>query len=601
MSDRAVVALALAVVAGAWVGVEVPLHLGAGVTVAALALRRPVLLVVGGGLLASALAFGAWEGLAPPAAGGVGGEVVLLDDPVDVGGAVRVDVGLGRRRAEAWARGQAGDRLRSRLAGERVVLSGALRPVPSAVRARLARRHVSARLSVERVEGWRPGPVASRLANRLRRALRDGAESLGERRALFTGMVVGDDREQSVVVADDFRAAGLTHLLAVSGQNVAMVLALARPALARLGLRARWAATLAVIAFFGLVTRWEPSVLRASGMAALAVTADHLGRPVSRLRLLALAVAAVVLVDPLLVRSLGFQLSVGASAGIILAAGPLARRVPGPRWLADAVAVTVAAQLGVAPVLVSVFGGLPVASLPANLLAGPAAGPVLAWGLTAGLVAGAVGPPIGPALHLPTSALVGWVAGVARWAGELPLGRLRLGHLLALVAVAALVAAGRRHRPIRSAGAGLAVLVVAATALFPSRGPLEGLEVTPGATLWRDGGTVVVVDDPAPGRLLEGLRDQGVARVDVVVSRRGRGRVASTLAILRDRVPVRLVLAPERHRIADAAVPLRGGAVAVGDLRVVPVRTSPTLQVQVRRTGAGVAARVPTPGPAGSR
>src|SRR5436189_94520 len=79
-------------------------------------------------------------------------------------------------------------------------------------------------------------------------------------------------------VTDDFRGAGLSHLLAVSGQNVAFVLALAGPMLRRLGLRVRLPATIAVIAFFALVTRFEPSVLRASAMAALAVTASTMGR-----------------------------------------------------------------------------------------------------------------------------------------------------------------------------------------------------------------------------------------------------------------------------------------------------------------------------------
>src|SRR5206468_3695597 len=102
---------------------------------------------------------------------------------------------------------------------------------------------------------------------------------------------------------------------------------------------------------FGVLTRWEPSVLRAEAMAALALVGTTLGRPVSGLRLLALAVTAVLLVDPLLVRSVGFLLSVAACTGIALLARPIARVVPGPRRLAAAVGVTVAAQLGVAPVL----------------------------------------------------------------------------------------------------------------------------------------------------------------------------------------------------------------------------------------------------------
>ena len=77
------------------------------------------------------------------------------------------------------------------------------------------------------------------------------------------GVVLGDGREQRPELADEFRASGLSHLLVVSGENVAFVLALAAPGLRRLGLRSRWLATLGLLGFFGLLTRWEPSVLRA--------------------------------------------------------------------------------------------------------------------------------------------------------------------------------------------------------------------------------------------------------------------------------------------------------------------------------------------------
>lgn len=232
----------------------------------------------------------------------------------------------------------------------------------------------------------------------------------------------------------------------MSGQNVAFVLTLAGPALRRLGIGWRWGATLALLGGFALLTRFEPSVLRASAMAAVACTAGGLGRPTSRARLLALAVAGLVVLDPLLVHAVGFQLSVGACIGILALAPRIAERLPGPRALADLLAVTLAAQVGVAPVLVPTFGGLPLAALPANLLAVPAAGPLMAWGLSAGLLAGLVGPPFDRLLHLPTGWLVAWVAGVARSAAALPLGQLRTPHLLAAtVAVAGLSLASRRR------------------------------------------------------------------------------------------------------------------------------------------------------------
>ena len=236
LGEGAVVVLAVAVWAAAATPVAVPPALGVAVAVVAFVLRRPWLLVVGAMVLASALAARAEAGLRPPVPGPVHAEVTLLSDPVDaLGGSARVDVRLGSRRVEAWASGPAAGALRPHLAGERVVVEGRLRPPPPQARARLARRHVSARLDVREVGRWRAGSLPSRIANELRRRLAAGAEPLGDdRRALFTGMVLGDDRDQPIEVADDFRGAGLTHLLAVSGQNVAFALAVCRPLLRRL-------------------------------------------------------------------------------------------------------------------------------------------------------------------------------------------------------------------------------------------------------------------------------------------------------------------------------------------------------------------------------
>jgi competence protein ComEC len=457
VSDRAVLALAAAVCAGAQLATPLPVWIGAVAALVAVVGRRSWLLVLAGGLLAATFAASAWAGLVPPASATVEGVAVLVGDPVSIHGAVRVDLRLGHRRVEAWSRGPAASALRSRLAGEQVRIRGRLRPAPLAVRDRLAVRHIATRLDVAAVGAWASGNLASRTANGLRRTLVRGATGLDtDGRSLLLGVVLGDDREQRPELAAQFRASGLSHLLVVSGENVAFVLALAGPMLRRLGLRARWVATLALLAFFGLLTRWEPSVLRAGAMAALACTAVAIGRPSARVRLLALAIAGVVLVDPLLVHSLGFRLSVGATAGIALLAGPLGRRVPGPRWLVEPLVVTIAAQVGVAPIAIPAFGGLPVAALPANLLAVPAAAPLTAWGLTGGVLAGVAGPPFDRWLHLPTRVLARWLVLVAGWCAPLPLGQVRAPQALALaVLVTILVIRGRgwrRRRPRLGSG-----------------------------------------------------------------------------------------------------------------------------------------------------
>lgn len=587
LTDAGAVALALATAVGAWRSAAVPISLGLLVVVAALVRRRPLVLVVGAALLASGLGARATDGLAPPPPAPYEGEVTLLGDPVVAFSGVRVEARAGGRRVELQARGRAAGVVADRLAGERVVVRGRVGPLPDAVRDRLARRHVTGRLVVEEVGTWRPGSPVHRLANGLRRTLVAGAAPLGEDRALFLGMVVGDDRGQPVVVADDFKAAGLTHLLAVSGQNVAFVLVLAGPALRRLGLASRWVVTLALIGFFALLTRFEPSVLRASAMAAVACTAHGVGRPAPRIRTLALAATAVLLLDPFLVRSIGFLLSAGASLGIILLARPIAVRLPGPRWLAELAGVTLAAQVGVAPVLIPVFDGIPLASLPANVLAVPAAGPLMMWGLTGGMAAGVLGPPFDGWLHLPTDRLVGWVAAVARWGASLPLGSLGAGQVMALGVVVVAGWAARRWRPevALPAAAAVAAAVLVVPAVAPV-GALAGVDGGSGATVWRDGGAVVVVfDEPwLPGVLAE-LREAQVDRIDVLLLRRGGRQVAGTVMDLRSRIDVRLVLAPEGHRVRVATVP-PVGSFAIGTLVVDVAAVDPSLDVTVRSAGA---------------
>ena len=602
MGDRAAVALAVSACAGAWAARPLPLVPALVLVLLALAFRRPVLLMVAVGLAASAFGVRAWEGLRPPAVGMWSGTATLVGDPARVAGALRVDVRIGGKRVEAWARGAAARALGEQLAGEQVALRGELQPVPEAARTRLARRHVAARMTVASASPVSTGSLSSRLANGLRRTLVRGAEVLPDgRRALFSGFVLGDDREQRPEVTDDFRASGLSHLLVVSGQNVAFVLSLLGPFLRRLRLGGRLAGGVAVLVLFGMLTRWEPSVLRAVAMAGLALLAAALGRPASSLRILSLAVTGLVLVDPLLVHSLGFLLSVGACAGIAVLSAPIAARLPGPRPVAEALGVTLAAQVGVLPVLVPVFGGLPVAALPANLLGAPVAGPLMMWGMGAGLVAGWTGETAARVLHLPTNVLIGWIAGVAKWGAAAPLGQLRAGHVAGLVIVLGigLLAhrAGSRPGMVVAGLAGAAVALAPAVAVLrPS--PVDGRSVVAGARLWRAGGaTVLVVEDlrASPEALLSSLHTADVRDLDVLVVARPGAAAASDVAALLRRFPPRLVVAPAGHRLPGAVVvPAAGSQVVAGGLVVSVGEAAPGLTVQV------ASARAP-PGSVGHR
>ncbi len=323
----------------------------------------------------------------------------------------------------------ASDRAATRLvvltSGDRVTLLGWLRPLDG-FDERWRWRHAAARFDArDLLDASSSGSVLGEVANAARGAVLRGTDLLpATERALVAGFLVGDTRDLPDVVLGRFRDAGLSHLLAVSGANLAFVLALVGPMLRRLRRAPRLVTTVGVLMLFGAMTRWEPSVLRAGAMVSVAVLAAHLGRPAQGVRVLALAVSGLLLVDPFLVHSVGFALSVGATLGITTLAAPCARRLPGPVWLRESLGTTLAAQVGVLPVLIPVFGSLPLISIPANLLAVPLAAPLTIWGLVAGGVGGVLAtsaPAIAEALQWPTLVLAEAVLGIAAAAAEVPL------------------------------------------------------------------------------------------------------------------------------------------------------------------------------------
>jgi competence protein ComEC len=364
-------------------------------------------------------------------------------------------VPAGGRTVVVTAGGDAGPRLRLLAAGDRVELRGWFAPLDG-YDERFRWRHAVGRFdATELVSFAEPSSPLLRAANGLREIVLRGGDHLpATERAVVAGFLLGDTRGLTIEVEQRFRAAGLTHLLVVSGSNVAFVLVLAGPVLRRFGLRGRLVGGLAVLIVFGTMTRWEPSVLRACAMAACSMTALHLGRPNAGLRVLALAVLGLLLADPFLVHSVAFLLSCGATAGIAVLAAPLSERLRGPRWIREGLGVTLASQIGVAPVLLPVFGALPAAALPANLVAVPLAGPLTVWGLAAGVAGGIVGQwstGTAAALQLPTLVLVRAVLSVAALAARIPIqihGRAALG----LLALAAVVAAAGRARAARRVG-----------------------------------------------------------------------------------------------------------------------------------------------------
>jgi competence protein ComEC len=365
---------------------------------------------------------------------------------------VRVDVGGARHRILlVRATGTEVSPLRVLEAGDRVGLRGRLAPLGSGSADTRARwRHAVGRLDhVELLSLAGPRGLFA-AANGARALILRGTSPLAPTpRALVAGFLLGDTRAIPLPVIDAYRESGLSHLLAVSGENVAFVMALAAPFLRRMRLGPRTACALVIVAVFAAMTRFEPSVLRAAAMTAITLLAMLGGRPVSGLRVLSYAVIALLLCDPFLVHSVAFALSCGASAGIACLSRPVGARLPGPRWVREPIAVSIGAQLGVLPVLLFVFGSFPLITPVANLLAAPAAELLGVYGCFACVATGVV-PRLGPLLQQPTALLVAWITAVARGGAAVPFSLDRSGALaaVALVAAGASIACLRARRGV---------------------------------------------------------------------------------------------------------------------------------------------------------
>jgi competence protein ComEC len=362
---------------------------------------------------------------------------VLVDDPesgrFDTDAFVRVATADGHRILFAVATADDALRMRVLEAGDRVVLSGRLGALhPTRFDERAHWRHAIGRLNRAQVLSLRAARGTVHVANRLRGVMLRGTAPLSPTtRALLAGFLLGDTRAVPDDVVAAYRGSGLSHLLAVSGENVAFTLALFGPLLRRLALGPRTVAAVAIVLMFATMTRFEPSVLRATALAVVALGSSFVGRPASSLRALGLAVIVLLAIDPFLLHSVAFLLSCGASAGIALLSGPIRARLPGPAGLRDPLAVSLAAQAGVTPVLLATFGTVPVVTPLANLLAAPAAEAVGVYGMLASAVGG-VEPALAPVLQQPTAVLIAWITAVARGGAAIGLDLDRRGALLAL-------------------------------------------------------------------------------------------------------------------------------------------------------------------------
>jgi competence protein ComEC len=400
----------------------------------------------------------------------------------------------------------------------------------------------------DRVRAWLAGSVARGVG--------------GERRAVLEGILLGEDQGLAPGLKSAFRASGLYHLLAVSGQNVAFVAIGVLMLTWLLGLP-RWLGeigALAGIASYVLAVGAQPSVIRAGVVGALASLAWLSSRQRDRWHFLLLAALILLAWNPYNLYDAGFQLSFAAVVAIFVAVPRMRRLLEGypvPRPVGDAIAVSLACGVATAPILWFQFGRIPVYSVPANALASPVVAPLLAMAFGAALVAPVWSSAAAWVAHA-NGWLAAYLAGCARLVGGLPGATVSSGRgvavLLAIAAAALLLSRlhGRDRRVFAGACAAAVVAVVAWHAWpRPVPPPPKGLRVSfldvgqgDSTLLQVPQGAVLVDEGPPEARVADQLARLGVHRLAaIVLTHPQRDHVGGAAQVLR-KVHVGFVLDP---------------------------------------------------------
>jgi competence protein ComEC len=401
-------------------------------------------------------------------------------------------------------------------------------------------RPYGAVLKVRRLGAITPSPnLAHRAGKLITEKVEKRLRPYDDSRALLAGFLIGDTARISDSDVDAMRRSGLAHFVAVSGSNVALFLALLALAAGPLALGPKRRAILGLMALpvYVAATRFEPSVMRASFMAGMALAGRVFGVVLEAWQLLALAVASLVLIDPAMTSNVGFQLSVAATAGVLVGARwPLSVRIWRP------LAVTLGAQVAVAPLLAVHFEVVPLLSPLVNLVAAPL--------VAASTVLGAIAVAGAGFLVAPSAWLAGLVLGLARTASPWP---QLTGAQLAIMAVGGLaLVVMPRLRPLAAmaASAGLLIALVSpGTALQP--GQVAVLDVGQGDAILIHGGDgrYALVDGGPDSRLLvDRLRDYGVVGLELVILTHVHADHAAGLVGIVEGFPVGTVWAdPDPH------------------------------------------------------
>ncbi|MGK3952810.1 ComEC/Rec2 family competence protein [Microbacterium sp. I2] len=423
--------------------------------------------------------------------------------------------------------------------GSRVVVRGTVSP------ARPGERAVAVLWAARGVDVARPpGGVAGVTAHLRQGLVRSVVGLPGAGAGLVPGLAVGDTSAVTPALDASMKESSLSHLTAVSGANCALVVGIAFAAAAACGASRglRCGIGVVVLGGFVLLVTPEPSVVRAAGMAAIAMLGVLLGRTGMGMTVLSLAVTGALVADPWLAASLGFALSTAATASLLVWARPLAAGLARvvPRPLALAISVPLAAQLACGPLLVLIAPHVSLYGVAANLLAGPMAPVTTVLGLAACLAA-----PV-PWVQAGLSALAwlpaSWIAAVAGTVSQLPgdllpwiegwPGALVLAAVSA--AIAAMVIVPGSGAPVRGLRVISAVVVAGVAGVVLGNGALSSVagrwtlpaewaviacDIGQGdAVLMRSAGAVALVDTgPDPAALTACLSRTGIERIDLLV------------------------------------------------------------------------------------
>jgi competence protein ComEC len=434
-------------------------------------------------------------------------------------------------------------------------------------------------------------PWTQRAAGVLRAGLQRACAPLPDLAGgLLPGLVVGDTSRLDPALEEDFRTTGMTHLNAVSGGNVVIILGVVLFAvrLARAGPLLTAAVCAVALVGFVILARPSPSVVRAAVMGAIGLVGLAAGRPRAAMPALAAGVAVLIVADPELAGDAGFTLSVLATSGLLLLAPRWRdglRRRGWPPGAAEALAVPAAAQVACGPVIAGLSGTVSLVAVPANLVVVPAIAPATLLG-----VAAAVLSPVWPAgaefaawlAHWPAQ----WLVLVATYGARVPAGAVPwpdgvLGaSLLAVITVAMLVAARkaivRRLVAVVALGGMLGALPVRllASGWPPPRWLIVTCAVGQGdaIVLPAGPGRAVVVDaGPEPDAVDHCLRRLGVRQVVLfVVSHFHVDHIGGVTGVFRSR-HVAAVVTPDwpdppsgRAAVAGSAAAARAPVYAVG-------------------------------------